>query len=264
MNGPNKMTEAWMDAVACETLGANTSEESVAYAHELADAGSDARQTDRALRETVARLSAASPYMAPPADLRGRILQATAPATFKMEDYRKATQETGKFYRWGFYAAMFFLMAGAYYNLSVKSALKQAKQQVASVTDKANDLLKKAKDQAIERDTALAAFVNPSSQSVRLTMANQQFGTAIVNQETRTAVLVLPEELVAQGRPFQFQMPHDGAMVQYQTLVLTAPARDLHLNVPEGQTLQTVLNPKSVVPDTSPQTLNASFSPFSP
>ena len=139
MNGPNKMTEAWMDTAACETLGANTAEESAAYQQQLADAGSEASQTDRALRETVARLSAASPYMAPPADLRGRILQATAPATFKMEDYRKATHESGKYYRWGFYAAMFFLMAGAYYNLSVKSA--QAGQPAGRLRDRSGQRL---------------------------------------------------------------------------------------------------------------------------
>src|SRR5438045_604834 len=112
----NKMTEQLLDAAACDALGINTPAESAAYQQDLTAAGKDAKETDRALRETVSRLAAASPHMEPSADLRGRILQATAPRTFKMEEYRKATQESGRFYRWGFAAAMLFLMAAAWFN----------------------------------------------------------------------------------------------------------------------------------------------------
>ena len=96
--------EQLLDNAISETLGMNTAGESAAYERALAgDAG--ARATDRQLRETTAYLAAASPHMAPPADLRGRILLATAAKTYKLEDYRKASGEDNRFYKWGFYAA---------------------------------------------------------------------------------------------------------------------------------------------------------------
>src|SRR4029079_4894668 len=84
----------------------------------VAEAPAEGRMMQRDLRETVARLGAASPYMQPPEELRARILQAHATATFRMEDYRKATRDNSRYYKWGFYAAMLFMMAGSWYNLS--------------------------------------------------------------------------------------------------------------------------------------------------
>src|SRR4051794_7061849 len=78
---------------------------------------------DRAMRETVARLAAASPHMKPSPELRARILQATATRTFKMEDYRKTSGEDYRWYKWGFYAAAAFLVMAGVYNMNVDGKL---------------------------------------------------------------------------------------------------------------------------------------------
>jgi len=50
--------------------------------------------------EAAARLVAASPYMSPAEELRSKILAATAPASFKIEDYRKAMRDDSRVWRW--------------------------------------------------------------------------------------------------------------------------------------------------------------------
>src|SRR5262249_23654512 len=150
------------EAAACEALGANTPADSAAYQQELAAGSADARKVDRELRETVARLAAASPHMKPAAGLRGRVLQTAAPTTFKMEDYRKANAEDGRFYRWGFYAAMVFLMAGAAYNLMVQSKLKQAD----AVISQAKATVHTMAEQDQQRAQALTAFLSGDVQQV--------------------------------------------------------------------------------------------------
>jgi hypothetical protein len=243
-NSP-KLSEQLLDSAACDAIGANPPVESAAYQQQLASAGDDARRLDREFRNTVALLSAASPAMTPPEDLRGRILQATAPATFKMEDYRKATQEPNRFYRWGFYAAMFFLMAGGYYNMSIQSAAKQN----AEIANKANALAAELTQQVQGQNAALAAFVNPQSRQVTFVNNNKVVGRALVNEQTRTAVVIFPRELVPQGKALQLQLPQDGKMVAYNTIMITAPENTL--TAPKDQNVENVLAPKSVTPDLS-------------
>jgi hypothetical protein len=241
------MSETLLDAAACEALGTNTRIESAAYQQELAATGDDARRVDRDLRETVARMAAASPHMAAPADLRGRILQATAPATFRMEDYRKATADTGRFFRWGFYAAILCLAAGASYNMMIQNALGRANQDRNALAAHAR-----------QTDAALAAAVNPSSQQVTFTDHGKMIGRAFVNQEARTAVVVLPAELVPSGKTAQMQLPDpvDGKLVKYQTSLVTVPAETLNVQIPSHVLkVETVLSPDKMEPDmtTKPQ-----------
>ncbi len=215
-----KMTEQLLDAAACDAVGALPPTESAAYQQDLAAAGEDGRTSDRELRETAARLATASPYMAPPPDLRGRILQATAPATFRMEDYRKTTREDYRFYKWGFYAAACFLVAAALYNIQTKSSANQivakANAQLTSL-GKQRDQFASAAEQ---RNKVITALVNPNGQWVTWTNAkNEPFARGIVNSLDHTAVLIFPEETMPKGTLAQLKindMPYQTALFPAQ------------------------------------------------
>jgi hypothetical protein len=227
--------EQLMEAAAGEALGANTVAESDAYAREIA--GDDRGcAMDRDLRETVARLAAASPHLKPSADLRGKILQATAPATFKMEDYRRATAESGRFYRWGFYAAMVFLCAGAYYNLALQSKLKQVSQVAAAQSQ-----------QVQERDKALAAFVNPNATRIHLfdEKTKQRYGEAVIDDKSKTAVVILPDKMVPKDKTVN--LTPQNSSVPYSTLLVRAPG-DTIQPLP-GKSVEAAIQIKAMEPD---------------
>jgi len=240
MNTDNKLHQNVIDAAASEALGANTPADSAAYQQELASAGSDARRLDRQLSETVTRLAGASPYMQPSADLRGRILQATAPATFRMEDYRNANRDTGRIYRWGCYAAMAFLAAGAWFNIHTQNQLRATQNQVAALWQQAN-----------ERNIALAAFVNPNADQITFTdngKANGKvIGKALLDGNTKTAVVILPPGMVPAGHAPQLSITKNGNQVIYQTVLITAPA-DM-LQAPSGTSAEAMLAVKGMSPD---------------
>jgi hypothetical protein len=233
-----------LDSAATEALGAHTPAESAAYQQELAAAGVDAQRLDRQLRETVARMGAASPYMKPSDDLRGRILQATAPTTFRMEDYRRVSKDSGRFYRWGFYAALLFLTAGAWYNVSIQNSLKQ---QTAS-----------AKQQIAERDTALASLVNPNADQITLVQGGKVTGRAYVDDATNKAVVVLPEGMLPPGKGIQLTLNRNGKQVAYQTVVVNA-SRALFPDA--GTKLDTTFAVNNVQPDKSKQVFTATMNP---
>lgn len=245
MNCETEMMNATLlDSAAAEALGANTPAGSAAYQQELAAAGEGARRLDRQLRETVARLGAVSPFMKPPADLRGSILQATAPTTFKMEDYRCAVSDSGRFYRWGFYAAMLFLMAGAWYNISLQGSLRQ---QTAM-----------AKQQIEDRDIALGSLVNPNADQITLVQNGKVTGKAYVDDKTNKAVVVLPEGLIPAGKGIQLTLNRNGKQVAYQTVVVNA-ARGLFPGA--GMKLDTSFAINDVQPDTSKPVFRATMAP---
>ncbi len=221
--------EQLLDNAISETLGMNTAGESAAYERALAgDAG--ARATDRQLRETTAYLAAASPHMAPPADLRGRILLATAAKTYKLEDYRKASGEDNRFYKWGFYAAAAFLILGAMYNMDVRGKLDTANAQYSALQQKTQELALTSR----QHDEALSAFLDPRSKQI--TWQDQDgkpFGRAVVNLSTHRALIVLPQEIVPPGAQPQFSMKGpDGKDVAFNTTLIMAPAVQLGLVIP--------------------------------
>lgn len=213
MNTNPNVSEEVLEAAAVNVLGADTAPERAGYGQTLT-ADPAARKLDRDLRRTVAIMAAASPHMKPPESLRGKILQATAPTTFKMEDYRKATHETGRFYRWGFYAAMAFLMLGAYYNISLQTKLKSAGQQMNAQTA-----------QLSSTSAALAAFVNPGSDQIRFTDGkNHTLGEAFVNASDHTAVVILPDNVVPADKTVNLSLPENGKSVAYKTILVRVPA----------------------------------------
>jgi hypothetical protein len=247
---PKKLTDGLLDAAACEALGANAPTESAAYQQELAAAGEDARRADRELRETVARLAAASPHLAPPPDLRGKILQATAPVTFRMEDYRKATQEPSRFFKWGFYAAMLFLMAGAYYNINLQSKLQQTVQTAKAI-----------EAQSQEREAALATLLSPGLKQVKHTdAAGNPYALTFYNEQTQTAVSILPKEIVESNKRAIFNFEN----TEYKTVVVAVPGGSVmpSLTLPQDRSTESVLKVVHAVADPTAQPKVASQSPL--
>jgi hypothetical protein len=243
METRHTISDEWLDTAACEALSANSPAESAAYQQQLATLDADQRALDRSLRETVARLATASPYMEPSADLRGRILQATAPKTFRMEDYRRVNSEGSKFFKWGFYAAILFLMAASWYNMWMSNKFTQANNAIAFY-----------KQQAQERNDAIAAFVNPNG--TQLTWQDAQgnaFARAIIDPVAHKALVIVPDELAPKNQGLQLSVrlnKDDPKMVTFQTVTLHAPAAELGLKVPANTDLAKIFNVTSLQEDT--------------
>lgn len=183
MTSNPKLRDDYLDAAAAEALGANPPADSADFARQQATPAE--QQAAQDLAQTAAALAAASPYMEPPADLRGKILAATAPATFKMEDYRKATHETGRYWRWGFAAAMVLLVFSSYYSMSLKNQLTN----LAAAN--------KAKDAAHQH--ALAMLVDPNVRQVTLLNDGKAIGKLLGDSKSRELMVVLPNEKIPAG-----------------------------------------------------------------
>jgi hypothetical protein len=215
-------TDSQVEDAACEALGANSAEESAAYQRQVtADTTGTARRLDRELRETAARLAAASPHMKPPAELRGRILQATAPMTFKMEDYRKVAREDYRFYKWGFYAAAMFLVMAALYNINMSGKLEQANKNIAAL-GVANQ----------KSNAALAAFIDPRGIQLTWQENGKVFGRGVADVATHKALLVFPQELIAAGVRPQLSANINGQEIPFETSLVVAPANQVGFVLP--------------------------------
>jgi len=247
------VTEPLMESAACDALGANTPEESAAYQRQVAADGTGALRTlDRQFRETAGRLGAASPHMRPPADLRGRILQATAPVTFKMEDYRKATREDYRFYKWGFYAAAMFLIMGALYNIDVRGRIDQANKNIVALEQQKQQLAKQSNE-------TIAAFVNP--RGLQITWRDEQgqpCGRAIVDMTTHKAVLIFPQETMQATAHPQLTLTVNNQQVAFDTTLISAPAVQLGYVVPKNAPdITRIVNVQNLKPDDTNKPRNA-------
>jgi hypothetical protein len=248
MASNEKFSDELLDAAACEAIGANTPGESAVYQRELATLDDSARSADRMLRETSARMAAASPHLKPSANLRGRILQATAPATFRMEDYRKANQEDTRYYKWGFYAAAMFLVAASLWNFSYQSALTQANGKIAALGDQNAKLTAAAQ----EEHDAIATLVNPQSLQIVWKADGKIYGRGVADLATRRAILIFPQEMLASGIKPVLTLQSQGQKVAFQTDLITAPAGPLGLVVPaNAPDIAKVLNVQQLTPDKS-------------
>jgi hypothetical protein len=244
------VTETMMESAACEALGANTAGESAAYQRQVADDGTgELRKLDRELRQTAARLAAASPHMMPPADLRGRIVQATAPVTFKMEDYRRATREDYRFYKWGFYAAALFLIAGAWYNIDAGAKLQQANQNIVALQQQGRQVIQQQNEVI-----ATLARGNP----ITLGGNGQTFGKAVVDFNSHKAVLIFPEETMPLGSRPQLNLTMNNEKIAFDTRLITAPAVELGYAVVKNATNMTRnVNLQNLKPDETQKPMNA-------
>ncbi len=244
----NKMiNDELLDAAACEALGSHTHEESAAYAHELAAAGAPGQTLDRQMRETAAALAAASPHMKPSNELRARILHVTAPKSFRLEDYRKASREDVRYYKWGFAVAAAFLVMAGLYNINTRGSLDQANAKFAQLQKQAQQLA--VDDQ--QRNDALNMFVNPrNGQIICLNDKGQPFGRGIVDLQNKKALLILPQEMVAAGTAPQLTLDDgSGNKVAFATSLVTGPAGAMGLVVPDNAKLPNNFAFENVVPD---------------
>ena len=217
--------EQAMDTAICDALGETPAE----Y-----QAGGDgaSRRAGREMRETVARLAAASPHMKPSRELRARILEASAPRTFKLDDYRKVGSEDLRWYKWGFYAAAAFLITAAMYNISVVSStnskLQAAQKQYATLANG----LESSNEQA---RAALSALVDPRGMQITWNDSKTQEPVmrAVVNRATGTAVMIMPQELLPQGAQPQLTIKGDnGQAISFHTTVISAPAEKIGMKLP--------------------------------
>jgi hypothetical protein len=243
-----KMTEEMIDDCIAEVLAKGD----VATADEPGP-----RELKRDLRETTARLSAASPYMKPPEDLRGRILQATAPQSFRMEDYRKVMRDNSRFFKWGFYAAMLFLMAAGWFNMTATNANEQMRTSLATAQQQLNTL--QGSNQQLL--AALATF-SPDVKILQFRDAKQQpFAQALIDESTKRALLILPPEMIA-GNTGELVMEVGGNRIAFQTSVMADPHKVLVGAAPQGLASRKTLNVQEVTPDANnPNVRNARFGP---
>jgi hypothetical protein len=248
------LPDSLVDTAAGEALGANTPEESAAYQRQIdADPTGAARRLDRELRHTAARLAAASPYMKPPADLRGRILQATAPVTFKMEDYRRATREDYRFYKWGFYAAAVFLIMGALYNIDTRGKLDQANKNVVA--------LRQQEQQIAARSNEIITTFARGDQITWRDETGKPYGKAIVDMTTHKAVMIFPQETMPGNLRPQLNLTLNDQKIAFDTTLITASASELNFAVPKNAPdIATLMNPPTVKPDNTIKPMTADFS----
>jgi hypothetical protein len=200
----NTIRDEYLDAAAGEAIGAAPPEETAGFTAP----STEETQAARELRETVARMAAASPYMSPPARLRGKILAATAPAAFRMEDYKKATRDDAKWWRYGVIAATLFLVAAAYYNVSMRNQLAAKDAEVAQLR------------QAVDRqNAALSMMVDPNTTKGTLASQGKVFAAYIADAKSGKAVLFAPRGLFADGRVPQLTISRsDGRKLVYDTI----------------------------------------------
>ena len=236
-----RVSDEVVDDIAAEALGMPGAQ--------TVETGPEGRALQRDLRETVARLAAASPFMAPPEDLRGRILQATAPATFRMEDYRKVTRENTRYFKWGFYAAMLFMMAAAWYNISVSNQNTAMRAELVRADREM---------QAIK--ATLATFMSPTVVQVNFVDQNDKvWARAWADDSSGRAVVIMPEAMVAAGQNSQLVLTRNQQTTTYQTMLLSAPASMVETPTPPGATLKMVLNPKELSPDSTEKVYRANI-----
>ncbi|HVT82173.1 MAG TPA: hypothetical protein VHM90_16135 [Phycisphaerae bacterium] len=257
-----KFNDDLLDAAACDAIGSHTHEESAAYQHELAAAGAPARTLDRQMRQTVATLAAASPHMEPSSDLRARILQATAPRSFRLEDYKKASREDMRFYKWGFYAAAVFLVFAGLYNISVRGGLDQANANYKKLQQEAQAMASNDQQHvnALAAYANLVAYANPKSVPFFLSDDKKQvFARGIVDLQNKTAVIMMPQEMVAAGVQPQLTLDIDGTKQAFTTTVLCAPAVQVGLAVPDNGKIPSNFEFKNQGPNANTQIRNAGW-----
>lgn len=208
-----------LDAAALEALGINTPEESDAFVLNLAHADKNTRRQARELRETVAQLAAASPFMEPSAKLRDGILAATLPANYKLADYKKKGEISPRFLRWGLTAAVLFLTVSAFYNNSLRTQIQQQQQQIAGIGAVSQKQGADLSSMTNTMSNMSKMMINPTSDQITLTNRGQVIGKALVDDKNGQALLILPKSMQTKEQQPQFSIVREGKRKTYKTLV---------------------------------------------
>lgn len=196
--------EAFLDAAIAEALGDMSA---------AAPAVNDQQKRQRRdIQETVAKMSAAAPYMEPPANLKEKILAATAPATFKIEEYRRGERSL-RFFRIGLAAAVMALMATGYV----------AYQQY----ERSNSYMRQAvalQAQSSAQGQAIAKLVNNNVTKIALTNdRGETVGLLLQDKTSNDAMLVMPQEMIPPGQIAKVEIVQNG---KRQTIMATPVAAD--------------------------------------
>lgn len=196
--------EAFLDAAIAEALG-DMSAAAPATTQEQ-------KRQRREIQETVSRMSAAAPYMQPRASLKEQILAATAPATFKIEDYRRGERSL-KFFRMGLAAAVMALVATGFI------AYQQYERGNAYMRQATN-----YQQQSSAQGQAIAKLVNNNVTKIALTDAKgQTVGLLLQDKSTKDAMIVMPQDMIPPGQLAKVEIVQNG---QRQTIMATPVGAD--------------------------------------
>jgi hypothetical protein len=238
-NSQEPLDGAFVDSAVSTALGTESPEVSEAFAAGLAGADEGHRRVARQLRETVAKMSAASPYMEPSDALRGRILAATAPATFKMEDYRRVENGGVKWLRWGMVAAVAFLTWSAYTNTSLRREISQNRATIAELNDRgmklqnqANQDIASLRDQVINNSMAMNALTDDNVKRVSLVNEkHEKIGLLLQDPNTGRILVVMPQTVLPRNAIVQLTIQQGDTRQQITGLAVGAPGNQSGLGL---------------------------------
>jgi hypothetical protein len=181
--------EVVLDALIAESLGIGSPlDNGLAARATLLPGPGRALQDD--LQETISRLSAASPFMAPSKALRERILAATAPATFNLEAYRKDQRDHTRPLRWGLIAASVAIAGLIWYDAALQNRANAIAHMNAA--NQANQQLLVA--QLADPDVKQVSLVEHQTDGT-----THAIGKLLVDQKTHQMTIVMPNTQIAEG-----------------------------------------------------------------
>lgn len=202
-NNPNA-DEAFLDAAIAEALG-DMSAAAPAVTSEQKKQRSD-------IQDTVAKMSAAAPYMKPRASLKEQILAATAPATFNINDYRRG-ERTLRFFRISLIAAVLALMATGYIAYQQYERSNAYMRQAATY-----------QQQSAAQGQAIAKLVNNNVTKIALTNdRGETVGLLLQDKTSNDAMLVMPQDMIPPGQLAKVEITQNG---KRQTIMATPVAAD--------------------------------------
>jgi hypothetical protein len=215
----NDVTDAFLDEAAGHAIGAHTPEDAAAFQTVLTSAMQADRQAVAGLRDVAARMAAASPYMEPPPNLRAAILAATAPANYKIKDYRRtADDRSNRYLRWGMAAAVVCLMWSGYYTMGIK---QQSAKMVGVIQDQGQKLTELA--QRLDSDhSALNALVDPAFHQIYLRSGPDKkiIGKMLVDSRTNEVMVVMPDAAIPPNAKMKLTLQQNGAKTEITAVAI--------------------------------------------
>jgi len=234
MNDKANLNEKFLDDAAAEAIGAHGVEESDAFTVALGQADDAHRQASRELRDTVARMAGAAPYIDPPTRLRGAILEATAPKSFKIDDYRRAADLSPKWLRRSLVASIGFLIFAAWYNAAAKTTIDNQQKQIADMTSQMNGKLVQVKAEFdsmaranAQSNLALSALSNDKASRWKLESNTGESMVLIQVPETKQLLLVMPDRVVPSDAVATFTIEQNGKAQEIRALAIGKPGDGL-------------------------------------
>ncbi len=201
------------------------------------------------MQEAVALLAAASPYMEPPERLRTAILAATAPSTFKIEDYRRASDNrSNRYLWWGMAAAVLCLLWSGYDVMN----LRKDNAQLAGQTQQQKQQLILQNQQLANVQKAVRQLTDPNIKQITLRSGTDQkvIGKLLVDSRTNEIMVVMPDAVIPPNTKVKMTLQQNGhtmeiaadaigaapgsAFVHWKLPQAIDPNQPLNINVNDG------------------------------